>query len=73
MTAKQTSIIKMCNQISDNIGYQLTADQCADKVVNHLTLFWAKSMKEELIRYYQEDGQLLNETSKIVAQKLATP
>ena len=61
----------MCNQISDNIGHHLTPTQAADKVVNHLTLFWAKSMKTDLIKYYQNDGSGLNDISKLAVAKLS--
>ena len=70
MTAKLTNIIKMSNQISDNIGLHLTPDKAVDKVVNHIQLFWAKSMKEDLITYFQSDGRLLNEISKQAAAQL---
>ncbi|WNC71572.1 formate dehydrogenase subunit delta [Thalassotalea psychrophila] len=71
MTIRLNSIIKMCNQISDNIGHHLTPIQAADKVVNHLTLFWAKSMKAQLIQYYQNDGAELNDISKLAVEKLS--
>ncbi|TWX63540.1 formate dehydrogenase subunit delta [Colwellia demingiae] len=64
MTVKLTNIIKMSNQIADNIGLHLDSDQAVDKVVNHIQLFWAKSMKHDLITYYQNDGNLLNEISQ---------
>ncbi len=71
MTTTLTSVIKMCNQISDNIGLHLTSEQAVHKVVNHLQLFWAKSMKGDLITYFQNDGKLLNETSKKAAAQIA--
>ena len=71
MATKLNSIIKMCNQISENIGYQLTPTQAAEKVENHITLFWAKSMKTELIKYYQNDGEALSDISKLAAKKLS--
>ncbi|WOH36574.1 formate dehydrogenase subunit delta [Thalassotalea fonticola] len=61
----------MSNQISDNIGLHLSAEQAVDKVVNHIQLFWAQSMKNDLIAYYKNDGQLLNELSKLATIKLA--
>jgi formate dehydrogenase subunit delta len=71
MTTKLTNIIKMSNQISDNIGLHLTPEKAVDKVVNHIQLFWAKSMKNDLISYLQSDGRLLNEISKQSAAQLA--
>ncbi len=70
MTTKNDSIIKMSNQIADNIGLHLTTEQAADKVFNHIQLFWAKSMKNNLIAYYQEDGTRLGSTTKLAVEKL---
>ena len=70
MTTKYDSIIKMSNQIADNIGMHLSTEQAADKVLNHIRLFWAKSMKEDLIFYYKSDGTLLNNVVKLTVEKL---
>ena len=70
MTTKNDSIIKMSNQIADNIGLHLSPEQAADKVFNHIRLFWAKSMKSNLINYYQEDGARLGATTKLAIKKL---
>ena len=70
MTAKYDSIVKMSNQIADNIGLHLSSEQAADKVCNHIRLFWAKSMKNNLIKYYQEDGERLGSTTKLAVEKL---
>lgn len=45
-------------------------EQAVKNVVNHIQLFWAKSMKEGLITYFQNDGKLLNEISKQAAAQL---
>lgn len=70
MTTKNDSIIKMSNQIADNIGLHLSPEEAADKVLNHIRLFWAKSMKSDLIKYYQEDGARLGDTTKLAVEKL---
>jgi len=70
MTTKYDSVIKMSNQIADNIGLHLSTEQAADKVLNHIRLFWAKSMKEDLITYYQKGGGLLRDTTKLAVEKL---
>ncbi len=72
MTTKYHSIIKMSNQIADNIGMHLSTEQAADKVVNHIQLFWAKSMKNNLIKYFQEDGAQLGNITKRAVEKLMT-
>jgi len=60
----------MSNQIADNIGLHLSKEQAADKVVNHIQLFWAKSMKNNLIKYFQEDGAQLGSITKRAVEKL---
>jgi formate dehydrogenase subunit delta len=70
MTTKYDSIIKMCNQIASNVGGHLSTEQAADKTLNHIYLFWAKSMKENLVDYYRNDGELLNEISSLAIEKM---
>ena len=71
MTTKYDSIIKMCNQIADNVGTNLSIEEAVNKTLNHIRLFWAKSMKEDLIIYYKNDGELLNKISALVVDKLS--
>lgn len=61
----------MCNQITNNVGGHLSPEEAADKAYNHLMLFWAKSMKEDLVTYYKNDGALLSELSKLVAKRFS--
>ena len=70
MDAQKTSVIKMINQISDNIGLHFTSEQAVDKVVEHIELFWARSMKNDLIAYNQDGGELLNTIAQLAAVKL---
>lgn len=71
MNAKQISVIKMINQISDNLCMHLCSEQAVDKVVEHIQLFWARSMKDDLITYYKNDGELLNDISQLAIIQLA--
>ncbi|MDO6561950.1 formate dehydrogenase subunit delta [Amphritea sp. 1_MG-2023] len=54
-----TSLIRMANQIAANnthIGDEIAE---AEMVANHMTKFWARTMKVEIKAYLQQDGSEL--------------
>ncbi len=54
-------LIRMANQIADN--YPASGNDEAEKaalVANHLRRFWARSMRDQIATYAQEDGSELN-------------
>ena len=63
-------LIKMINQIADNIAIGETADTVAPKVADHVKRFWAPPMKEKIIHYMQCDGQRLQPAAKIAVSLL---
>ncbi|SFC69130.1 formate dehydrogenase subunit delta [Pseudoalteromonas denitrificans] len=69
-SAKIDNLIKMANQISDNICHQSDDEETAKKVLNHIQLFWAKSMKLDIIAYYQTDGSELTNVAKLAIKQL---
>ena len=56
-------LILMINQIADN-NFAYEDDEIAEIVANHIKRFWARSMKAQLIAYYQNDGQNLNPAAR---------
>lgn len=64
-------LIKMINQIADNIAIGEDAETTATKVNGHLTRFWARSMKEQIIAYAAADGEQLNPVAKIAVSQLS--
>lgn len=63
------SLIKMINQIAANLSHHQSEEQAAKQVAHHLQRFWARSMKEEILVYYKNDGaQLLPVAQKALAQ-----
>ena len=67
---KLLNLIKMANQIADNICHQDTSSEAIAKLANHLTLFWAKSMKADILAYYREDGSQLSEPVKKALEQI---
>jgi formate dehydrogenase subunit delta len=53
-------LIKMANQIASNIGLGATEDEAVDKVVNHISLFWARPMREKICAHMQASADDLN-------------
>ncbi|MCW8864905.1 MAG: formate dehydrogenase subunit delta [Colwellia sp.] len=72
MDVKEASIIKMSNQIADNIGLHLPPEQAVLKVVEHIQLFWAASMKDTLIAYSKKEANQLNNIAQLASIQLDT-
>ena len=52
-------LIKMMNQISDNMTLTEIDELAAVKVADHIKRFWAPSMREIIISYARSDGEML--------------
>ncbi|MEH6577827.1 MAG: formate dehydrogenase subunit delta [Amphritea sp.] len=53
------SLIKMANQIASNNTHIGDETEAAEMVANHLSKFWARSMKQQIIEYKESDGSEL--------------
>lgn len=69
-TTELDHLIKMVNQIADNIAIGEDEASTAPKVVDHLNRFWARPMKDKIIDYAAADGKKLNKVAKLAVQKL---
>jgi len=47
-------LIKMANEIGEFFAGTTDPEQAAREVANHLTRFWEKRMRAQIIRYYEE-------------------
>jgi len=72
-SAELNNLIKMVNQIADNIAIGDNEAVTAPKVANHLRSFWAKAMKDKIIDYATCDGELLNAVAKTAIIQLSAP
>jgi formate dehydrogenase subunit delta len=59
-----TSLIKMANQIAANNTHIGDDTAEATMVAEHLTKFWARSMKAQITDYLNEDGSELLPVAK---------
>ncbi len=63
------NLIKMANQISANNLHHETERAASKAVANHISMFWARSMKNLIIEYANADGSELSKLSrKAIAQ-----
>jgi formate dehydrogenase subunit delta len=69
-TTELDHLIKMVNQIGDNIAIGEDETSTAPKVVEHLNRFWARPMKDKIIDYASTDGKRLNSVAKLAISKL---
>ena len=69
-TSELDQLIKMVNQIADNIGAGDSDTVAAARVVDHLNRFWPRSMKEKIIEYATCDGSRLNAIAVIATSQL---
>jgi formate dehydrogenase subunit delta len=63
-------LIKMINQIADNIAIGDDDAITAPQVTNHINKFWARTMKKKIIAYADSDGDQLNSVAKIAVSQL---
>lgn len=52
-------LIKMINQIADNIAIGESDESASVQLASHIKRFWARSMKQKIISYAQHDGEKL--------------
>jgi len=64
------NLVSMLNQIASNNNYKKTDEETAAVVANHVNRFWARSMKETIIKYAANDGTKLSLTVKIAIAQL---
>lgn len=63
-------LIKMINQIADNIAIGESAEHTANQVVDHIKRFWARPMKEQITAYGASDGVRLNTVARLAVSRL---
>ncbi|NKB32300.1 MAG: formate dehydrogenase [Pseudomonadales bacterium] len=64
-------LIKMANQISDNVSHKDSPEVAAQRIANHMTRFWAPSMKDKIIQYAENGGSELKELTRLAVEQLA--
>ncbi len=64
-------LIKMANDIADFFNSESDKDIAAEGVKKHIVRSWDPRMRNELINYYQQDGNALNPLTKEAVKKLA--
>ena len=50
-------LIKMINQIADNIAAGESEEIASEQLASHIKRFWARSMKQKIIDYANSDGE----------------
>jgi formate dehydrogenase subunit delta len=66
MNGELQRLIAMANQIADNLRPAAADDAAAAGLVaNHIRLFWARSMKAQLLDYLAKDGTELNTVARL--------
>ncbi|HSH47891.1 MAG TPA: formate dehydrogenase subunit delta [Halomonas sp.] len=49
MSAQRKNLIRMANQIAENLRHGRSDDQAVEETSTHLEKFWARSMKTNII------------------------
>lgn len=63
-------LVKMVNQISDNLDHNDSMEVVSERVADHLSRFWASSMREKIIKYAGAGGGDLKASAKLAIEKL---
>ena len=66
------TLIHMANQIADNNSHYGTQEEAAERVAAHLKKFWARSMKQQIIGYLQDDGSQLTPLAQTAIARMQT-
>lgn len=64
------SLIKMANEIASNIAPGQSQEQAVNAMADHLTRFWARSMKKQIIECLEMDDHGLQPTAVQAIQLL---
>ncbi len=56
-------LIKMANQIASNIGVGVSEEDAVDRVVTHISMFWARPMREKVCANIETSADELNPTA----------
>ncbi len=64
-------LIKMINQIADNIVLGESDESAATALASHITRFWARPMKQKIISYADSDGEKLQGVAREALAQLA--
>ncbi|SDL60557.1 formate dehydrogenase subunit delta [Modicisalibacter muralis] len=65
-------LIQMANQIADNNTHHGSDAAAAHYVATHLHKFWARSMKQQIIGYHDDDGNRLTPVARLAVRQLAS-
>ncbi len=63
-SAELDHLIKMINQIADNIAIGESDEVAIPRVADHVQRFWARPMKEAITHYAESDGVGLRPAAK---------
>lgn len=66
-------LVRMINQISANNLHHDSDEAAAEAVASHLRKFWARSMKQQIIQYAEDDGTALSPVSRLAVSQLTPP
>lgn len=64
------TLIHMANQIAANNSHYGTEAEAAERVLTHLKKFWARSMKQQILDYLNEDGSQLSPLARTAIARL---
>lgn len=68
MTQEIDHLVKMANQIAENLVFQ---DDAVDRVADHLRRFWAPSMRQKIVEHEANGGSGLNSVAREAIQNMA--
>lgn len=64
-------LVTMANQIAEHLSHGVADDAtAADKTVNHIKRFWARSMKQKIKAYATAGGAELSTVASLAVERL---
>ncbi len=73
VTAELEHLIKMANQIANNIAAGESEQFVIEKAADHIQRFWAGPMKQQILQYIECGGEGLEPLALSALQQLLKP
>lgn len=70
-TEKRAHLVRMANQIAANLGHGRADDQALEAVADHLSRFWARPMKAQIVEHLHRGGEGLDPLARRAVERIS--
>ncbi|MGL6159109.1 formate dehydrogenase subunit delta [Microbulbifer sp.] len=70
-TEKLEHLVRMANQIAANLDHGKADEEALEAVANHLSRFWARRMKAQIIGHLHSGGEGLDPLARRAVERIS--